>query len=183
MSAGLFRASQRCRHGFGFASSSRISLACGIGFHFARHGRLLFRATALLVADTDVLVVRTMGLGFSAALSIRSVSHHFHCPCFGSARLRVATASIDLPLAGIQGFKPRTSACRGTGFTPLTVSRTSLGFSRPPGIDRSDLAADFAAAPLSLLPCRAGRAGASGYLDRPAALQISLCRVFCRASP
>jgi hypothetical protein len=83
----------------GFASSSRISLACGIGFHFARHGRLLFRATALLVTDTDVLAAGTMELGFSAAhiepcvftslpLSMLSVGssrcrHHFDRPSTG----------------------------------------------------------------------------------------------------
>jgi len=52
---------------FGFASSSRISLACGIGFRFARHGRLLVRTTALLVTDTDVLAWSTISLGFSAS--------------------------------------------------------------------------------------------------------------------
>lgn len=41
---------------------------------------------------------------FRPRASIHPVSHHFHCPCFRSARCRVATASIDLPHAGIQGF-------------------------------------------------------------------------------
>lgn len=183
MSAGLFRSSRRCRHGSGCASSSRISLACGIGCHCARHGRLLFRTIALFVADTDVLACWTMGLSLTAA-PIHPVGFTpLPLSLLQASRFHVATAAIDLPLAGIQGFKPRTSACCGAGFTPLPVPRTSLGFSCPPGIDRPDLAADFAAAPLSLLPCRAGRAGASGYLDRPAARQTPLCRFIGCASP
>jgi hypothetical protein len=56
-----------------------------------------------------------------------------------------------------KGSSPERACFSAMVFRPSTGQHTSLGCSRPPGIDRSDLAADFAAAPLSLLPYRAGR--------------------------
>jgi len=56
-----------------------------------------------------------------------------------------------------KGSSPERACFSAMVFRPSTGPHTSLGCSRPPGIDRSDLAAGFAAAPLSLLPYRAGR--------------------------
>lgn len=56
-----------------------------------------------------------------------------------------------------KGYSPERACFSATVFTPSTGLHTSHGCSRPPGIDRADLAADFAAAPLTLLPYRTGR--------------------------
>lgn len=63
----------------------------------------------------------------------------------------------------------RLSHRSGRGRLASSLTRKAAGrrhcvrLVRPPGPDVRDLAAHFGAAPLSLLPCRAGRAGASGY--------------------
>lgn len=133
----------------------------------------LRRSTRLRVLLTDFADLRHQTCPFSRTQVSRAAPTIAHLrgsaipadadaivqACLATGLLRTtATLHARLPKhAGIQGFQPRTGAPAGAVFRPLAARCTSLGCSRPPGIDRFDLAADFAAAPLSLLPYRAGR--------------------------
>lgn len=93
-------------------------------------------------------------------------------------------------LAGRPVVPPLSGRSCADGSVPVVARRF---VPRPSGIDRCDLAADFAAAPLSLLPYRAGRCWSLRVsIDRPA-MVLALCSAasvspsgflpFCRVYP